>query len=142
MANTSKKRSRSFDCLMSGVSTLLVSWLTVYPVQAHEPCQDSLKNSSPNLKMGCLRHSLREAIAQAKLTGKPLLTERNLNELIPEDAEDSWVLNLILAFTDRRSAFLKLLTPVEIAGVFCCQPKDAHFLQALTRNHRRVGRTP
>lgn len=145
MANQNRNRAKSFRRLLSGISSLLVSWLVVTPVLAKGYCQADLKDAStPNSDLGCFKDKdgLREAIKLAQVTKLPLLTEQNLNSAIQTSTRNSRFSQVASEAKQDLKAFLKkrfTLTPEQFRQLDTLSASDIAKIQAAIDEAQKQG---
>jgi hypothetical protein len=145
MKNPNRNQIRSARRLLSSVTTLLASLLAVMPALAQDNCQAELENTSvPTSDLGCFKtkDGLREAIRLAQVTRRPLLTEQNLNSIIPTNSRDSRFANVATEAKQDLKAFIKgrfTLTPEQLRQLNTLSTRDIAKIQAAINQAQQKG---
>jgi hypothetical protein len=97
---------------------------------------------SSTVGVGCLAVGLKEALAQAAKTGKPVFTEAGLNKLIADATPQQAQAMANMAKTDLLAFLLKYftLTPLQLEWVKTMTPKEKDYILKAISGYQSTSR--
>lgn len=136
-----QKFAKRFLYFLTGISPLFATLVAITPLQA-KSLQAADNSSKPNSQMKSYKQDLRATIAQASETGKPLLTQKNINLSIPINPRSPEFNKLVQEAQSDLKTFIPnrfSLTPRQLQGLKALNREDLAKVQDAIKDAQKTG---